>query len=80
MSRTDEEKTTHYVAMGDSVEIINAIIDGSKIPDATTEEKKERVTRSVGYLKHQKDTYSDWGDKDFTVIDAAITAADNFTS
>ena len=48
--------------------------------DLTHDEKKERVTRSVGYLKHQKDTYSDWGDKDFTAIDAAITAADNFTS
>jgi hypothetical protein len=42
-------------------------------------EKKARVSRSVGYLKHQKDTYSDWGSKDFTEIDAAITAADSFT-
>ena len=48
--------------------------------DMTHDEKKERVTRSVGYLKYQKDTYSDWGSKDFTAIDAAITAADNFTS
>jgi len=37
------------------------------------------VTRSVGYLKHQKDTYSDWGSKDFTAINSAITAADSFT-
>ena len=46
----------------------------------THDEKKARVTRSVGYLKYQKDTYSDWGSKDFTEIDAAITAADSFTS
>ena len=48
--------------------------------DMTHDEKKARVSRSVGYLKHQKDTYSDWGSKDFTAINAAITAADNFTS
>jgi hypothetical protein len=44
----------------------------------THDEKKARVTRSVGYLKHQK-TLDDWGSEDFTVIDAAISAADTFT-
>tara|TARA_R110000744_G_scaffold13041_4_gene38365 strand:- start:5321 stop:5638 length:318 start_codon:yes stop_codon:yes gene_type:complete len=58
--------------------------DGKTIPadfgyDMTHDEKKERVARSVGYLKYQKETFSDWGDKDFTDIDAAITAADAFT-
>tara|TARA_R110001592_G_scaffold281338_1_gene548804 strand:- start:275 stop:583 length:309 start_codon:yes stop_codon:yes gene_type:complete len=58
--------------------------DGNTIPadfgvDMTHEEKKERVSRSVSYLKYQKETFSDWGDKDFTDIDAAITAADSFT-
>ncbi len=47
--------------------------------DMTTDEKKARVSRSVGYLKYQKETFSDWGDLSFTDIDAAITAADNFT-
>ena len=47
--------------------------------DMTTDEKKERVARSVGYLKYQKENFSDWGDLSFTDIDAAITAADNFT-
>ena len=47
--------------------------------DMTTDEKKERVARSVGYLKYQKETFSDWGSLSFTDIDAAITAADNFT-
>ena len=45
----------------------------------TEDEKKERVTRSVGYLKYQKETYDDWGSKSFTDIDAAISAADTFT-
>ena len=44
----------------------------------THDEKKERVTRSVGYLKHQK-AFTDWTDESFTVIDKAITDADKFT-
>tara|TARA_E500000318_G_scaffold36580_1_gene35446 strand:- start:237 stop:377 length:141 start_codon:yes stop_codon:yes gene_type:complete len=44
----------------------------------THDEKKERVKRSVGYLKHQK-TLTDWTSESFTEIDAAITAADEFT-
>ena len=47
--------------------------------DMTTDEKKARVARSVGYLKYQKENFDDWGDLSFTDIDAAITAADNFT-
>ena len=90
MSRTAQEIAQAHSACLDGANTINSVIathnKGSNATDAdfaydmTHDEKKERVTRSVGYLKHQKDTYSDWGDKDFTVIDAAITAADNFTS
>ena len=47
--------------------------------DMTTDEKKARVSRSVGYLKYQKENFSDWGDLSFTAIDAASTAADNST-
>mgnify|MGYP003675722894 CR=1 FL=1 len=61
------------IALGDSATSLDYAWD------LTHDQKKERVKRSVGYLKHQKETYSDWGDKDFTVINAAITAADNFT-
>ena len=46
--------------------------------DLTHDEKKARVTRSVGYLKYQK-ALTDWASEDFTVIDAAISAADTFT-
>ena len=45
--------------------------------DMTHDEKKARVARSVSYLKHQK-TLTDWGSESFTVIDAAISAADTF--
>ena len=46
--------------------------------DMTHDEKKERVKRSVGYLKYQK-ALTDWTSESFTEIDAAITAADAFT-
>ena len=46
--------------------------------DMTHDEKKERVARSNGYLVHMK-ALEDWGDESFTAIDAAITAANNFT-
>lgn len=71
MSRTDEEKSTHYSAMSDSVEVINGIIDGSKIPNATTEEKKERVARNYTHLKGMV-ALDDWGDEDMTASNKAI--------
>ena len=46
--------------------------------DLTHDEKKERVTRSVGYLKYQK-ALTDCDKEDFTVIDKAIADADAFT-
>jgi hypothetical protein len=43
----------------------------------TTDEKKERVGRSSGYIAHMK-TLDDWGSEDMAPITAAITAATNF--
>tara|TARA_B100000424_G_scaffold79634_1_gene59640 strand:- start:59 stop:331 length:273 start_codon:yes stop_codon:yes gene_type:complete len=90
MTRETAVMEQAYKACLDGANVVNTVIathnkgnDATPADfayDMTHDEKKERVTRSVGYLKHQKDTYSDWGDKDFTAIDAAITAADNFTS
>ena len=77
MSRTDEEKSTHYSAMSDSVEVINGIINGSKIPNATTEEKKERVTRNYTHLELMV-ALDDWGDEDMTAVTNAITAGKTF--
>ena len=88
MSRTTEEIAQAHKACLDGADTINVVIathaKGSDATDAdfghdmTHDEKKARVTRSVGYLKHQK-TLDDWGSEDFTVIDSAISAADTFT-
>tara|TARA_R110002167_G_scaffold132855_1_gene317277 strand:- start:5 stop:277 length:273 start_codon:yes stop_codon:yes gene_type:complete len=89
MSRTAEEITQAHNACLDGAETITSVIathnkgDNATIDDygndMTEDEKKERVTRSVGYLKYQKETYDDWGSKSFTDIDAVISAADTFT-
>ena len=88
MSRTAEEITQAHKACLDGADTINVVIATHDLGDDATrdnyghdmthDEKKARVTRSVGYLKHQK-TLDDWGSEDFTVIDAAISAADTFT-
>ena len=89
MSRTTEEITQAHSACLDGADTINVVIATHNLGDDATnenygydmtlEEKKARVSRSVGYLKYQKDNFDDWGDADFTVIDQAITDADAFT-
>ena len=89
MSRTAEEIAQAHKACLDGADTINVVIATHNLGDSATdenyghdmtlEEKKARVSRSVGYLKYQKDNYDDWGDADFTVIDAAIASADTFT-
>ena len=86
--RTAEEIAQAHKACLDGADTINVAIathnkgndatDADFAHDMTLDEKKDRVRRSVSYLKHQK-TLDDWGSEDFTVIDAAISAADTFT-
>ena len=77
--RTDEQIAQDYSAMLGSVSVITNVIDDSNefCNDMTTDEKKERVGRSMGYLVHMK-TLSDWGSESMTSVDGAITAATDF--
>ena len=87
-TRTADDIAQAHKACLDGADTINSVIaTHAKGSDATDEDfgydmthdqKKERVARSVSYLKHQK-TLTDWTDEDFTVIDKAITDADAFT-
>ena len=88
MTRTAEEIAQAHKACLDGADTINVIIathaKGSDAIDTdfgyymTHEEKKEKVARTVGYLKYQK-ALTDWDKEDFTVIDKAIKDADTFT-
>jgi len=88
MSRTADEIAQAHKACLDGANTINTVIathakgsdatDEDFAYDMTHDEKKGRVSRSVGYLKYQK-ALEDWGSEDFTVIDKAIADADKFT-
>ena len=88
MTRTSDEIAQAHKACLDGANTINSVIaTHNKGKDATDtdfaynlthDEKKERVARSVGYLKYQKGL-EDWTSEDFTVIDKAIADADKFT-
>ena len=88
MSRTTEEIAQAHKACLHGADTINSVIathangnDATNMDfgqDMTHDEKKDRVRRSVSYLKYQK-TLTDWDKEDFTVIDKAIADADTFT-
>jgi hypothetical protein len=74
---TAEEIAQHYSAMGDSVDLINGIIDGSLMADDTQEEKNDCVDRNVRHLEIMvaKDF---WTNEDMTASNAAISAGKNY--
>ena len=78
-ARTDELKAQNYAAMLGSVNVIGSVIDDDVkfFRDATTEEKKARVARSLGYIEHMVGL-SDWGSEDMTAVNAQIKAAKTF--
>ena len=81
MAREADQIAQDYSAMLGSVSVITNVIDDDNdfCNDMTTDEKKERVGRSSGYLVHMK-ALEDGGSESFTEIDKAITAANSFTA
>ena len=85
--RTDELKAQNHSAMLDGASVINTVIathnkgsdatDEDFAHDMTHDQKKARVSRSMGYLKHMI-ALDDWGSEDMTKVNAAITAGTNF--
>ena len=75
-TRSDEQKAQDYSAMLGSVSVITNCLDDDNefCNDMTSEEKKERVMRSSGYLSFMKDL-DDWGSEDMSTVDALLSAA-----
>jgi len=71
--KTAEEIAQDYTAMGHSVDLINSIIDGSKMADESAEERQGAVDRNVEHLELMvaKDY---WTDESMTASNSAITA------
>ena len=77
--KTAEEIAQDYTAMGHSVELINGIIDESRMADESAEERQSAVDRNVEHLELMvaKDF---WTDEDMTAVDAAIVAGKAHTA
>ena len=80
MARTTEEKTTMYNAMVGMITVIDNCLDDSNdfCNDLTNAEKQERVLRTEGYLSAGV-ALADYGSKDLTAINTAITKAKAYT-
>ena len=75
--KTAEEIAQDYTAMGHSVDLINGVIDGSKMIDETEEDKNACVVRNVEHLELMK-AKEFWTTESFTAIDAAISAGNTY--
>ena len=86
-ARTDELKAQNHAACLDGASTITAVIathdKGSDATsddfahDMTHDEKKARVSRSMGYLEYMV-ALKDWGSEDMTDVNAAIKAGTTF--
>ena len=78
-TKTAEEIAQDFTAMGHSVDLINGIIDGSKMTDESAEDKQSAVDRNVEHLEIMvaKDY---WTSEDMTAVNAAITAGKAYTA
>jgi len=75
--KTAEEIAQDYTAMGHSVELINGIIDGSKMVDNEETEKKDTVKRNVEHLEIMK-AKDYWTTEDMTAVDSAISSGNSY--
>ena len=79
---TDEVKTAEdiaqdFTAMSHSVELINGIIDGSKMADEEDADKKDTVKRNVEHLELMK-AKDYWTTEDMTAVDSAISSGNSY--
>ena len=77
--KTAEEIAQDYTAMGHSVDLINGIIDGTKMADEEASERQDCVDRNVDHLEIMvaKDY---WTDESMTASNSAITAGKAYTA
>ena len=75
--KTSEEIAQDYTAMGHSVELINGVIDGSKMADEEDADKKDCVKRNVEHLELMK-AKDYWTSEDMTAVDSAISSGNSY--
>jgi len=77
--KTAEDIAKDYTAMGHSVDLINGIIDGSKMSGEEAADRQNAVDRNVEHLELMvaKDY---WTNEDMTASNAAIVAGKAHTA
>jgi len=78
-ARTAEQLAQDYTAMGHSVDLINGVIDGSKMSDESAEDRQSTVDRNVEHLELMV-AKTDWGSEDMTAANSAISAGKAYTA
>ena len=78
-TRTAERLAQDYSALGDSVDLINAIIAGDSMADESAEDRQDCVNRNTQHLEIMV-AKEDWGSEDMTATNAAIAAGNGYTA
>jgi hypothetical protein len=82
MSDEDRDSDTlaaDYAAMGDSVDLVNAVIGGTAMADEEAADRQACVDRNVEHLELMK-AKTDWGSESMTATTSAITAGKAYTA
>ena len=78
-NRTKERLAQDYSALGDSVDLINAVIAGDAMADESAEDRQDCVDRNTQHLEIMV-AKEVWGSEDMTATNAAITAGNGYTA
>jgi recombinational DNA repair ATPase RecF len=76
-NQTPEQIAQHYKAMLDSVWLINAVIDGAELVDATPEDRYDFLDRNVKHLEMMRGQ-DFWTTEDMVPVNAAIAAGNAY--
>ena len=79
MTRETDQIAQDYSAMGDSVDLITAVIAGESMADESAEDRQDCVDRNVAHLEIMV-AKDDWGSESMTATNAAITAGKGYTA
>tara|TARA_R110000744_G_scaffold123918_1_gene229356 strand:+ start:82 stop:336 length:255 start_codon:yes stop_codon:yes gene_type:complete len=77
--RDSDTLAQDYSAMGDSVDLVNAVIGGTAMADDEAADRQDCVDRNVEHLELMK-AKTDWGSESMTATTSAITAGKAYTA
>ena len=79
MTRETDQIAQDYSAMGDSVDLINAVIAGDSMAEDDAEDRQDCVDRNTQHLELMV-AKEDWGSEDMTAVNAAISAGNGYSA